>query len=121
MTQTKTVNVQNLLIAPLYKIRYNGEWSYEFQIHNGEGVAIEVDDQQYDTFRIFSNGVIRGTLSESYYVYDEVNVNDSTIANVNHWIRTDRLYNFIHDVCHDLFEDHTEYALAEFAEDEDDE
>lgn len=115
MTQ-QVVTIQNLKILPLIKININNEWSYEFQILNNDGVAIEVDNQQYDKFRIYPNGSIRGTMETDYYVYDEVDINESNI--ITTYVNTKRLYNDFHEILESLFEDHTENAISQFEEDE---
>ena len=112
----QAVSIQNLIILPHIKININDEWSYEFQILNNDGVAIEVDEQQYDKFRIYPNGSIRGTMETDYYVYDEVDINESNI--ITTYVDTKRLYKTLHEVCESLFEDHTENAISQFEDDE---
>ncbi|WP_214796618.1 MULTISPECIES: hypothetical protein [unclassified Exiguobacterium] len=107
---TKTFKVEltagnTVEVEPVLKVCVNGNWSYEFFT---QPIA-DVDGQEYDTFRVFDNGQVSGTLSESYYVYDEIS---------HEFVDSDKLYREAVER-DDEFEDHTEFALAEFASEED--
>ena len=65
---------RGLVIVPHFQLNAFDELSYEFSIctQRGEYLTDEQDGQDYDTFRIFNDGTTKGTLSQDYYVYDEV-------------------------------------------------
>jgi len=61
-------------IVPHFQLNAFDELSFEFSVCTKDGTYItdEQDGQDYDTFRIFKDGTVRGTMTSDYYVYDDV-------------------------------------------------
>lgn len=79
LTSCQTIRLQSFdTIVPHFKLNYHDTLSYEFSIvrPTGEYYTETQNDQEYDTFRIFSDGSIYGTLSNDYYVYDHLEMPD---------------------------------------------
>jgi len=79
LTTCQTIRLQSFdTIVPHFKLNYHDTLSYEFSIvrPTGEYYTETADDQEYDTFRVFPDGYIAGTLSQDYYVYDQMQMPD---------------------------------------------
>lgn len=61
-------------IVPHFLVNYKGERSFEFSLmdYDHNYIEDEQDGQDYDTFRVFKDGTVKGTMTNDYYVYDEV-------------------------------------------------
>lgn len=77
-----TVTIGDHIAVPAFRIDLTG-WqgrtakdavSYEFSLvrPSGEYYTEEADDQEYDTFRVYEDGAVLGTLSDDYFVYDQL-------------------------------------------------
>ena len=111
----------NHVIVPAFKVDLTdypeadpmNALSYEFSIIKPDGTYYteEADDQEYDTFRVFPDGTVYGTLSNDYYVYDELELEGIDTRNVFQLIRDnfDKL---------NILSDQSQNAIENFNEEE---